>query len=349
MARFISLFLLILFSTDYVTAQVNIPEGELYKTKTSDLAPGTMSSSYFNELWTYQIYLEDDLQIYIVYTRADFGRFRGPVSGARMSVIGFEGDTYQVAREFALSHSSYDQSQTYFRLHQDRDIWFRGNLSGEHQLKYKTSKDGVDYDVNLTLYEIEQGYRWYDGIFRVAGDRIGIQIPIPRSNVRGTVSINGVEKSVRGTAYMDKTFQTNITPRIFNQGFRYVEHAKDGWEVGIYLLNTKDKSSEVVGYGLRKSDASGVALLQPVEIRIGDSSRIDGSDVTDRYIISFKNHENRTIRRIRDRERSPFLNELSGFQYRIARAFLGGEMIEFRGDASRNESRKGYYNFFIVE
>ncbi len=345
----LSVLFFLFYFTGNMAAQVQQPSGEIQAITRADIAPKPHTSSYFNELWSYHFILEEDIQLNIVFSTASFGRFMSPVGGARLSLVGFDDKIYQVAREYPKERLAFVESETYLRMRPDHEVWFRGNLDNQHEVRFVTSKDGVDYDVHLIMENIVDGFRWGDGLFRFGNEKIGIQVPIPKADVHGFISINGNKREVSGTAYMDQTWQSNITPRLIGEGFRFFVHSQDSWEAAYFLIKSDAKKDAVpVGFSVY-SDGDSISLLRPRSLRIINENRFRGSKLAEQIRVDFIGNSHRSIVRTRDRERYALLNELSGWQYRIARSFLGGEVVEFRGEALINNERIAYYNFFRVE
>jgi hypothetical protein len=337
-----------------VTAQDNIihPEGNLELTSPDDFWPQIMTGSTFNEFWTYHFYLDNDLEITLVYSLANFGSLKSPVSGARASILGFGDRNYQVLREFPLDRLVQDEDNYRIQMRPDREIWFEGKLPGNHKISFVTSKDGVDYDIKLVLTNIQQGYKWGDGIFSIDGSRVGIVTHIPYARVRGTVRINDREQSVRGSAYMDHVFQDKITTRLFSDGFRFVHHTNQNqWEAGHFLGSDRRDEHNVIGYALSKDNGE-VTLKKPVRLIRSESERVFGHSLPKNIRIEFDDSTNRTVERIRDRERFEMLQELGRLARRLARSYLRGEVVEFRGEArfiSGESDEPVRYNYFIVD
>ncbi len=339
-----------LFSESYAQS-ISHPSGELEQTTGDDIRPLNQKGSTFNEAWVYHIYLDDGTQLYLSYMLANFGSFMSPVSGGRLSVIDFDGEYYNVAREYPLRELNFDDRKHKLRLHPERDIWFEGKLPESHRLRYKTSKDGVDYDIDLELSDIQPGKRWGDGKFKVDDHTISIQSLIPYAKVSGKVRINDTEKQVSGTVYMDHTYQSTITPRVLNSGYRFVHHnRKDDWQIGYYLIpEDKSETQNIVGYTLGQKDGGEVSLQKPTNLRLGSRVDFKGGRVPGQLNVDHNPDKSSKVTVSEGKERLSFLSELSGIRLRIARSYLRGEVMEYRGTGTLNEDKPVYLNFFRVE
>ncbi|MBP3192379.1 hypothetical protein [Natronogracilivirga saccharolytica] len=328
------------FSTDN-------PEGELRKTDWSDMLPHTKSGSYYNEFWTYHVFLEDDLHLHITFSLANFGSMKSAVSGGRLFVSNFDGENYNVAREFDLDYFFIDDEQHKIRLHTGRDIYFEGKLPERHRVYFKTEKDGVSYLIDLDFDDIHPGYTWGDGIFRIGDDDMGMFIHIPRASVSGTVTINDKSKTVQGTAYMDHTYQTDLSSKMVDKGFRHISHVGNGFDVGYYMIPKKRSQAGVVGLALRNS-ASSVHLEKPKSLKIESTSRLGGNSVPKSFKIEYESGNTHIFERTEHFQHVSFLEELSGIRKRLVRRFLGGEIIEYVGKGRIDGEMPVNYNIQMV-
>ncbi len=331
------------------SSSITKPSGELETTSASDIKPMNRGSSTFNEAWVYHIYLDDGTQLYLSYMLANFGTFMSPVGGGRLSVINFDGEYYQVARQYDIDQMKYSEQDYKLRLHPEREIWFEGKLPENHRVRYKTEKDGVAYDIDLTFDEIHAGYRWGDGFFEADGEEIGIQMHIPQAKVSGKVKINDESKQVTGTAYMDHTYQSTITPRVLSSGYRYINHDTENWQIGYFLLPKETREhTDIVGYSLKKQP-DGVKLKKPSTIRLSDNTDFKGGRVPENLSVDFNPSGSSSVTVKEGFERLSFLSEVSGLRKRIARRYLGGEIIEYRGVGQLDDGNRAYLNYFQVE
>ncbi len=323
-----------------------VPDGGLRQTGWNDMLPHTMEGDYYNEFWTYHIFLENDLHLHITFSLANFGSFKSPVSGGKLFVSNFNGKNYHMAREYPIEELIIDEERNMIRLHPERDIYLTGRLPHEHHIFYRTSKDGVSYLVDLDFHDIHQGYTWGDGIFRLDSEDMGIFMHIPRASVSGTIAINQDTLNVSGTAYMDHTYQTNLSSKVVSKGFRHITHTGTGFHAGYYLI-PKRRSETVVGFAL-VSENSPVILEKPDQITVLDSDRIGGKSVP-RYVeITYHSGNRSVFNRKVDFQHVSFLEEIGGIRRRLVRSFLGGEIIEYVGTGKIDGNTPINYNFFLV-
>ncbi|MCH8567659.1 MAG: hypothetical protein LAT67_05320 [Balneolales bacterium] len=338
-------------------AQVMNPSGDLNYTDEQDIWAQTLSGSHYNEFWSYHFFLNDDIRLHITYSVANFGSLKSPVSGLRLSLVGFDSKTYQLSREYPIEHLIQDKEGHHFQLREGRDVWFSGSLSDKHELVISTSKDGVTYDIHLTLTDIHKGFKWDNGIYHIGNEEIGIFTHIPYAKVAGSVKINDKQREVYGTAYMDHTFQNQTTTRLMDSGFRFISHQdKNNWTIFYFMLPASEKGNQTIGHKLVNQNGN-VWVEQVHQMEELSRSRAFGKRIPAEVQLTLMHPEGQmsfvTLSRTADEERFSVLSELSWVARRAARTFLGGEVLEFRGlgtvDMGDKNKLDGFYNFFVVE
>jgi hypothetical protein len=348
-----TVLLLLTLVTGSALAQISNPEGDFHRTDADMIWAQTLQGSHFNEFWNYQFYFDNGMKVHITFSAANFGSLKDPVTGVRVSVFNHDGELYQLSREYPLPHLVQDKENYRFQLREDRQVFFEGKLPESHRIVINTSKDNVDYDIDLNLHNIQQGVIWDDGLFTIGSEKVGIRTHIPYAEVRGHVTINNNRKQVTGTAYMDHTFQNQTTTRLMNSGYRFVSHRdSDNWDLIYFLLPDKSAGKSTIGYRISKTD--GRIKLNGIEnLNIQSTSRISGNSVARILQITLDDGAALRISRTEDDERFTVLGELGWVARRAARTFLGGEVIDFRGEAvlmiPSQRPKQGEYNFFIVD
>jgi len=341
----------------HLSAQPANPNGELQQTSPEDIWAQTLVGSRFNEFWSYHFFLEDDLKVHVTFSAANFGSLKSPVTGVRVSIYGFDEHMYQVSREYDIDNLIQDTDKHIFKLREGTEVWFKGELPYDHQVRVKTYKDGVHYDMQFNLSDIEPGFKWGDGIYKVGNEPIGIFTHIPYARVDGYLKVNDAKREVNGTAYMDHTFQHQTTTKLMDSGYRFVSHTdRDNWDVFYFMLPSRTHEQMTIGHRVQNKD--GEKDLHEVNSIYGqENSRAFGKRFAhslDLMLIQPQG-ELRIVNLVRtkDDERFSLLSELSWIARRAARTFLGGEVLEFRGEAELNDigdvTSKGYYNYFIVD
>ncbi len=351
MNRFVILLLFLLITfIEPVLGQnyVRKPVGDLNRLSIGSIGPNEQKGAYYNEFWRYHIALDNGAQIYVNYSVTHFGGLRDAVTGGRLSLLNWKGNNYDVAREYDLTKMVFDESNNKLDLNPDRSIWFEGILPKEHKIVFKTNKDDIFYDINIDFMNIEPGVTWGDGVFKLGSDdEVGISTSIPFSEVGGFIALNGDSTRISGKGYMVHTYQSNVGTRLFDTGFSFVDHHETGASSGLFFI-PKDSKSEVVGYILEEKNGS-IKLKKPSTVKILSRKKFLGETIPDLIEICFESSpcENISINQIQ--EKVAMLDELSGLKKMIAKRFLGGDLVEFRGMARRNGSRPVFYSITVLD
>jgi len=350
----ISLILTVFLGVTFTsTAQISNPDQVLNSLDSDMIWAQTLEGSHFNEFWNYQFYFNDGMKVHITFSAANFGSLKDPVTGVRVSVFNHNGELYQLSREYPLHHLIQDKEKNLFKLREDRELFFEGKLPDHHRVVINTSKDGVDYDIDLRLNNIQNGFKMGNGIYQIGGEQVGIVTHIPYARANGHVAINGERKQANGTAYMDHTWQNQTTTRLMHSGYRMVVHTdRNKWDLLYVMLPEESRNNATIGHRIYNTD--GELTYSTVEnMEVVNRQSAFGSSIP--RIINMNLSDNSSIRisRTQDDERFTILGELSWIARRAARTFLGGEVIDYRGEATLMQSSKrpkhGEYNFFFVD
>ncbi|HUF09182.1 MAG TPA: hypothetical protein VMO47_07680 [Rhodothermales bacterium] len=322
---------------------VEYPRGNLRTVTVDDVRPNL---DVKHEMWSYRFFLDGGVQVFIDFRRADLGSFKGRVLGADLSVVGFRGEQYAVAREYPAENLTFDEKKGRLNVHPR--IWFEGGLPAAHRVRYETRKKGISYYADLTFSQIAPGCAWGDGIFRFGDDEImGLIIPIPYARVTGKIAINSDTMEVSGTGYMDHVFQSDRASKLVDSGYRVVSHDR-GWEVGMYFRPTNRYDASVVGYGAFNMGA-GLALFRPTGMSFARVDRVDGDDVPSQILLIDDEGRQRVIEPSRNLQRLSLLREVGGIKKFIAKQIAGGDVIIYRGVGTIDVNRPMTYDFFIVD
>lgn len=334
-------------------AQISNPKAELTKLDSDKIWPQTLEGSHFNEFWNYHFYFDNGIVMHIIFNAANFGRLKSPVTGLRVSVYNLDDQVHQLQREYSLEHLILDKENQRFQNRAEREIYFEGLPPDSHRIRIYTTKDGVTYDIDLKFDDIQPGFKMGDGKYGIGNETIGIVTHIPYATVTGTVAVNNSRADVKGTGYMDHTYQDQTTTTLIDKGFRFTNHSDpDNWDILYFMLPNNTERGRTIGHRVTKKDG---------EITIQQARRVDEiveSRTFDKQVArSLKLHtgSNRSLQLVRsaDHEKFAILGELGRIARRAARTFLGGEVIDFRGEATLIESGHrpitGHYNYFIVD
>jgi len=325
---------------------IQLPTGDLRASVMTDLKPHPSGSKTYNEFWTYHFLLDGNVQVILNFSRVNLGSFKSPVCGADLTVMGFKGRNWTVAREYEKKNFVFTDSTQGLRVHEN--IWFSGKLPESHHVHFVTTKKNVSYYLDLDFSDALPGRVWGDGMFKFeGGDAVGIFIHIPSAKVKGRLAINQDTLDVQGQAYMDHTFQTDLAPNLVAAGYRYV--AEEGPAEAGYFLDPASKfERQPVGYGLKMVNGE-MTLRKPTALKVVSASKAMGSRVATALEVSFQDGSKTVLNRSEDRLQQSVLHEFSGFSKMAIKSFMGGEILTFRGLGTISGARPMAYNYFTVE
>lgn len=318
------------------------PEGGLRRDAPADYGPAPRPGKTHNEFWTWQFLFEGGAQVQLNFSRVHFGTLKDPVCGADLSVMNFRGDHF-VAREYPLSNFVWEPETGLLRVH--ANIRAEGIPPRAHRVHFATRKGGKAYFLDLTFDRMLPGVVWGDGTFRLGGgESVSLFLHVPRARVRGRLGIDGDTVEVSGFGWMDHTRQTQFGTRFMDAGYRYVI-ASGRVEGGYFFQDGKS----VFGYGVREGADGKLFLLRPSTLAAKERAGWGGLSVPRALEVTFEDGEPLVLRRVEDRQRTAFLQELGTFERFGARMYLGGELFGYRGLAVTGDSLPAVFSFTMVK
>ena len=326
------------------------------KLTSADLAPHPLKSKYHNEFWTYHIYPDNGMHIILRFSVADFGMVKDAVSGAKISISNLpdSDNTYDAAKQYPYNQLSYDTSAVQLQLKEGKEIWFRGNFKEGHQIKFNTNKDGNSYDLDLKLEEAQTGYmplvKSSAQPFNPAhpSSDIEIHIPVPHARFSGYLRLNGKRYDLTGTLYMDHIYMSNRLAKLLAKGYRFVSHTSDTSWIAGYLAETQHLDANTfIGYGYRKSGDK-LELVYPEKQVISTSQQVDGREIPERLEVSFLPNTSHKFEFNSFFQITSVLEDVGGFKKFVAEKFLGGEVVNYRGQGLI-DGQKLNFNYFEVK
>jgi hypothetical protein len=138
---------------------------------------------------------------------------------------------------------------------------------------------------------------------------------------------------------MDHTHQYRTTIQLMDSGKRFVWHQdEENWTV-IYCLTPRggslgNQQKKTIGYILSKRNGGDVNL-SGIE-RVRETTRSTAFGVRIPSVMDLQLSDGKTIRIVRtsDQEKFSILGELNWVARSAAKSYLGGEIIDIRGEAS---------------
>lgn len=342
---FITLLFLFLFNDSGLSQDyINYPDGDLVYLETEDIKQNEKKGGFYNEFWNYHISLENGAEIYLTYSISHFGGMRGAVSGARLSLLNWNGKDYSAAREYSLDKLVFDEETYQFKLNKERGIWFEGKLPENHKVHFHTNKKGTLFNINLNFLDAKPGVTWGDGVFKLGdNDEAGIFTHIPSSKIKGFVAINGDTVQVTGIGFMDHMYQTNVGTRLFKQSFRFSKTEGNQHTNGYFLIPKKGKTG-IVGYALTSLDDGSIILKKPTTLEIRATKKYFKEKVASAIEVCYENSPCDVFEVQEMNEKIAMLDELRGLKKTFAKRFLGGDIIEMRGNALQNNQKKVFFS-----
>ncbi len=325
--------------------RVTVPQGGERALTTADLRPHAPSGNTYNEAWSYTFLLNDGMQATFSLSRANLGSLMAPVSGAELAVSGFNGRAYRAPKQYDADDLVFSESA--HRLEVSDKIYFEGKLPQTHRIYFRASKSGTEYEADLRFSDIAAGLTWGDGVFRLGSERIGMFLHIPYARVSGTIRVGNVSKQVSGTATMDHTFQTDFAPKLVRAAYRYAQHGSDA-EVGYFIRPAAGFEDRVVGLAAVR-EGGRFRLRRPESLDVVSARTVQGAEVPQQLAVRFAGGGQTILNRERDQQTFSAFDELSGIQRTLAKRYVGGEVVVFRGSGTTNRRGRLVYDYLIVK
>ena len=321
---------------------ITVPNGDIRPIGPADIGPHPQNSKTHNEFWTYQFLLTGGVQIQVNFSRAKFGSMKDPVCGADLSIAGFKGRDYFVAREYPATNFKYDSLHAKLAVHEN--IYFEGIPPKVHHVYFSTVKKNVSYNLDLAFEDMKTGMVWGDGVFGLKDDqKIGLFIQIPGAKVRGQLIVNQDTLSLEGMGWMDHSYQTQFATKLIDAGYRYVV-STGNIEGGIFFQSREG----IFGYGLRYNNGD-FLLLRPKGIRVTSQTSWAGTNVAEGLEIAMQGLDTLKFRRKENRQFTSALAELGSMERFGAKIFLGGEILGFKGKGVVNENIPALFSFTVIK
>lgn len=343
---FLYVFLLLFSACNESATIIQKPEGPIRFSTNEDIQPKDLAAKYYIEQWTFHFKLNNDIQIVYTLSINDLGGFKERVGGAKIHAYWLNGKEYSVSKEYPYRDFYFDQATNEIGLNRERPYWMKGSLDSEFEVHFKTGKNGVNYDVHLTLTDIIKGQIKGNGIYKINEHELGIMSLITHANVSGTVAIDGDTLTVSGIGYADHVYQNFNSSNIIKSGFRFFSGNRYQGLTGYILFIPKLEMP--LGFITQFSD-KGLYYSQVDEFRSDKPIRIKGAKIDSNYELALENNE---LVKLQINEKLldySIFDELSRFMKGIARRMFGTEIIEFIADGYYKESKDTILNGFIMK
>ena len=325
---------------------VSFPSGEGRVPNAADFGPHNVGGTGYSEAWSYQFFFDDGSEARFEMNRAKIGSVVGDVSGVYMALVGIGGKNHDIRKQYEYGDLRYDAGSGRLAIKEVAVV--DGALPNQHRIRFGASKNGTQYELDFRFSDVAPGVVWGDGVFGIGDEKIALFIHIPRARVEGTITIDGVESRVQGTAFMDHSYQTDFAPKMARAAYRVVQHAGETAEGGVFILPQDAGDGAVVGYGFTASRQA-TQLRRPTELKVMSDSRVGGARMPRQFVARFQTGDPLIANREGQRHTSNALDELGGLQRRLARGFLGGEVVTVIARGERNIGGKLYLTLTAVK
>ncbi|MBD3615997.1 MAG: hypothetical protein HUJ22_05435 [Gracilimonas sp.] len=337
----------LLMSAGIQAQSISSPSGPFRDTNSEDFRAKNLSSKFYNELWTYHINLDNGVQLIYTFSINDFGSFKSRATGVKLSVSWTDGKTYVVNKEYSPETFINEPDSNYMRPHPERPYYAKGNFNNKHRLFFHNTKDGVQYDLDLTFFDIAQGKTIGDGVYKVGNHEIGISILMPQAKVKGMVAINGDTLKVKGVGYMDHIYQNNLSTKLIDRSYR-IKTGDDENGMYIHFLILRNSGSDYpIGYGVGYKNGLEYMLTPSSINRITRDNKVHHLDKE----VVIKPYQTDALNIKVDKHFNTYslLDELGGIKKFFAKKALGGELIEMNGTVQINDEQPGYFYYLVTD
>lgn len=345
--------LVVILAIFFTSLSSQNPSGGLQRVVADDIWAKTLSGGQYSEMWNYQIYFDNGMSLYIVFSVTNFGRLKSAVSGIRVSMYGLDGETYHINREYPAEELHQDKTNYKFDINPRQDnIWFKGNLPEKHEIYINTAKFGFRFKIHLHFNEIQPGYRLGNGIFSVDGEPVGIITHIPFAKVTGYAGINDDVRDVRGVGYMDQTWQFQNATKLFKNGYRFIHHMDSANWDHVYFMLPANTSRNPIGYRL-KSDNGEITIHGIQKFSAKSTPGHAGVKIPSTMELILYRNITVTLENTDLTDVSSVFTELNWITRRLMRTIVGGEIVDYRGKgrmiSDTRNYKNGYFNYFTIE
>ena len=323
------------------------PEPTLRIATGEDFLAKNYPTRRYNELYTYQIQLDNGVQVIYTFSINDFGKFKSRVTSCKISVTWLNGETYVANKEYSLDTFINEADSNKIILHPERNYWAKGSFDDEHVINFKTTKKGVAYDIQLTLYDIAQGKVLGNGIYHADGKELGMYLHIPHAKVKGRVSINGKQVEARGIATMDHIYQKHLASEIIENGYRIKSGDADNGYFLKFFTFKKDGNIYPIGYGIKYEN--GVPkLVTPKKITPNKEKSTHGVKLHTSLTLELNGMDSIEFEVTEHFNSYSILDELKGLKKTLAKRLIGGEAVEMNG-VGILDGKPAYFSFIGID
>lgn len=352
--RFLTfLFLCVLFfGTQVLIAQQSTFTNEsdsstIYSFDVKDSHFFNLSPSYFNESWIYSFFLNDSIHITYSFNVSEIGGLKTRVTGTKMMLSMGVKKKYTLNKEYDLSTFEFNTDEYFIRLHPERSYWISQPKDGNHQIKLKTRKHGVDYNIELNATIDFSAIRYKDGIIPLQEESLFLEYLIPKATINGFVKAGSDSVMVKGFGSLIHTYQTGKVTKKLKDGFRFYRFSNnpDSFSIAYFLQNIKN---QWIGYGLL-IDENQCTIIKPEYVDIIQKERLRDTEYVKEASVILNTNTVLELSIARIQHHYSYLDELNNLTKMLAKGFLGSEVVEFQGIGNLDEIHTTFFEGFVTQ
>jgi hypothetical protein len=220
----------------------------------NDYLPHFQDKKNFNETWSYQIFLNNSIQVHVDLSRVNDGSKK--YTTANMFFLNFKKSNQYVtcqypAKQYFKSHKKNNGIRIAFH----KNIYMEGNET-IHRVRFFREKKEKKYFLDLEFSDMAPGFALQDKYVKLAsGNRTGSIIHFPHARVKGVIAVDRDTIRVKGTGYLEHVYQSDLPTGLFTRGVRFFKTG-DGLFSGLVLMGNKKNKYKVIGLGIKREKGS---------------------------------------------------------------------------------------------
>lgn len=331
-----SLIIFTLFVASTTFAQdVIMPSGSARNITAKDFLPHKNSAKHFNETWSYQFIFDNGTRAFLNYSTL-YVPASGQKIGCDLSFWNFKGKSYTVGRQYPPERLKADAANVTIDI---KGEYKMEHLPGKNHRVLYTADKGGKFLLDVTFESAETGLVIGDGIWKIGSEKFAQYVLIPYGRVSGKIAYNQDTITVKGYAYMDKTWQTE---QATDMAIRSVNFSTSANSPNFGGRISMTPNGDLFGYAIYNlGSAKKIAVPKAIkdsEKTYDGKSFPNGSltiDWQDSNIPSLKFAANKTL------EKASLLDKVDGwFAKKAFKIAAGGEVLFYRGKSESSIGKK---------
>lgn len=306
-----------------------------------------LASNYFNESWIYSFILNDSIQLTYSFNVSEIGGFKSRVTGTKMMLSLGNNKNFVLNKEYDLSTFEFNSDEYFIRLHPERSYWISQPKDGKHQIKLKTRKNNVDYNIELNANIEFPAVRYKEGIIPLQEESFFLEYLIPKASIQGYVRAGSDSVLVSGFGSLIHTYQTGKLTKKLNSGFRFYNIPDNStyFSIGYFLETVKN---QWVGYGIQFTDQR-ITIIKPEYVDIISKLPLRNTSYIKEASVIMNTNTVLEVFIHQVNHHYSYLDELNNFTKVLVKGFLGSDVIEYQGIGTLDMANKTFFEGFITQ